>query len=205
MSTRIIGQEGGNFENKYASKNPIARYLVNGFEQNLLSLVKKVSPKRVHEVGCGEGHLSRLIAAEGVEVLGSDVSAEVIQIAQQQTSMTSTRPQFKCGSVYDLTEADAAPLMICCEVLEHLDHPEKALAKLATLAGPYAIFSVPREPVWRVLNMARGKYLRDLGNTPGHVQHWSKTEFVGVISKYFEIVEIKSPLPWTMLLAKVKS
>jgi hypothetical protein len=30
---------------------------------------------------------------------------------------------------------------------------------------------VPREPIWRIGNMARGRYLGDLGNTPGHIQH----------------------------------
>ena len=36
---------------------------------------------------------------------------------------------------------------------------------------------MPREPLWRGLNMARGAYLKDLGNTPGHVNHWSKRSF----------------------------
>ena len=38
----------------------------------------------------------------------------------------------------------------------------------------HLLVSVPREPLWRALNVARGAYLRELGNTPGHVNHWSK-------------------------------
>ena len=41
------------------------------------------------------------------------------------------------------------------------------------------LVSVPREPLWRGLNMARGAYMRDLGNTPGHVNHWSKRALRG--------------------------
>ena len=52
--------------------------------------------------------------------------------------------------------------------------PEATLAEMARVARRHLLVSVPREPLWRGLNMARGAYLRDLGNTPGHVNHWSK-------------------------------
>ena len=66
------------------------------------------------------------------------------------------------------------------------------------------IISVPREPIWRFLNLLRGKYIKDLGNTPGHLQHWSSDKFVDLVSNYFEIIEVKKPFPWTMLLCKAK-
>ena len=51
--------------------------------------------------------------------------------------------------------------------------------------------------------MARGAYLRDLGNTPGHVNHWSKRDFVSLLSRHGKVEEVRSPLPWTMLLVRV--
>jgi hypothetical protein len=66
------------------------------------------------------------------------------------------------------------------------------------------VVSVPREPIWCGLNMVRGKYFSKLGNTPGHIQHWSSSDFVNLVSKYFDVVEVKKPLPWTMLLCRVK-
>jgi hypothetical protein len=63
--------------------------------------------------------------------------------------------------------------------------------------------SVPREPLWRALNVARGAYLAQLGNTPGHVNHWSKRAFVSLLGRYGEVVEARSPFPWTMLLVRV--
>ena len=50
---------------------------------------------------------------------------------------------------------DSAELIVCCEVMEHLGDPEAALETLASLASPWAIVSVPREPLWRALNLAR--------------------------------------------------
>jgi hypothetical protein len=52
--------------------------------------------------------------------------------------------------------------------------------------------------------LLRGKYIKDLGNTPGHLQHWSSDKFVDLVSNYFEIIEVKKPFPWTMLLCKAK-
>jgi hypothetical protein len=65
------------------------------------------------------------------------------------------------------------------------------------------LVSVPREPLWRGLNIARGAYLKDLGNTPGHLSHWSKRSFARLLARHGEIVELRSPLPWTMALLRV--
>jgi hypothetical protein len=99
---------------------------------------------------------------------------------------------------------DSAPLVLCCEVLEHLEFPERAVNVLADIADPYLIASVPREPLWRILNMLRGSYIKDFGNTPGHLNHWSRDGFLRILKKRFEILEIKSPLPWTMALCRAK-
>ncbi|MDG2169878.1 MAG: hypothetical protein P8L44_18365, partial [Opitutales bacterium] len=62
------------------------------------------------------------------------------------------------------------------------------------------VFSVPREPIWRILNMARFKYLGDWGNTPGHLNHWSLNSFTkSVTENGFEIVEVLNPFPWIMV------
>ena len=86
--------------------------------------------------------------------------------------------------------------------MEHLDDPEAALDTVAALASPWAIISVPREPLWRVLNLARLKYVGELGNTPGHLHHWSRRGFARFVERRLEVVELHSPLPWTMALCR---
>jgi hypothetical protein len=88
--------------------------------------------------------------------------------------------------------------------LEHVPDPERALAVLAALARPHLIVSVPREPLWRVLNLARGRYWRDLGNTPGHLQHWSTLAFLDLLQDHLEVLELRTPLPWTMALCRTR-
>ncbi len=51
--------------------------------------------------------------------------------------------------------------------------------------------------------MARGAYLAQLGNTPGHLNHWSRRSFTRLLSRFGQVVELRSPFPWTMLLVRL--
>lgn len=195
----------GNYEDKHATRNPVARRLVAGFEAAVLGLVDRTGARDVHEVGCGEGRMTELLARRGLAVRASDFSGEVVARARREAAERGFDAVLKVSSVYDLAPpGDAAELVVCCEVLEHLESPARALEVLSRLARPWLVASVPREPLWRVLNCARGKYLGDLGNTPGHLQHWSRTEFLQFLGTRFEIVESRAPLPWTVALCRVR-
>ncbi len=210
MTVKISGgtkEQGivvGNVYDKYGSCNPLVRWIMRGFASALDELVAEASPASIHEVGCGEGYWTLRWNEQGINAKGSDFSHQVIQIAQENAAQRGLPPSiFEVCSIYELERRrDSADLVVCCEILEHLERPELALQTLQQVAGRHLIVSVPREPLWRLLNMARGKYLSDWGNTPGHVQHWSKTGFVRLVVKYFEVVEVKNPIPWTMLLCR---
>jgi 2-polyprenyl-3-methyl-5-hydroxy-6-metoxy-1,4-benzoquinol methylase len=95
-------------------------------------------------------------------------------------------------------------LAAAIEVLEHVPDPERTVAEMARTAARHLLVSVPREPLWRALNVARGAYVRQLGNTPGHVNHWSKAGFIRMLERHGEVVEACSPFPWTMVLMQVR-
>jgi 2-polyprenyl-3-methyl-5-hydroxy-6-metoxy-1,4-benzoquinol methylase len=200
------GVIAGNLYNKYGTKNPIERYLMKCFQSSLDNLVTRIDVKEIHEVGCGEGHLSISWALKGKSVRGTDFSEQIIEIARRNAEERNINVQFEAVGIFSLKpEAHAADLILCCEVLEHLQEPHRALAILANLASPYLIASVPREPLWSILNMARGKYFSKLGNTPGHVQKWSKNSFIRFLSSSLEIIEVVTPIPWTMVLCRSRA
>ena len=194
---------GGNLYPKYTVRNPIARRLVAGFLEALADLAHRSGARQMHEVGCGEGFLTTLLAQSGFAVRGSDLSPSAVAIARQRAAELGLPVTFRVADVYDLTpERDGAELVVCCEVLEHLTDPARALGILARLAHPHLIVSVPREPLWRLLNMARCRYWWDLGNTPGHLQHWSARSFLALLEDHVEVHEVRTPLPWTMALCR---
>ncbi len=190
----------GNVYDKYGSKNPVARWLMQGFLKSVRELYAGAGAKRVLEVGCGEGRLAddlvRNVAAPEA-FCACDLSLE--RLAPELHPML----EFREASIYDLPFADGSyDLVICCEVLEHLERPELAVAELARVSSRYALVSTPREPLWRVLNLARGRYVRDLGNTPGHVQHFNRRTLGALLVSHFRVLEERSPLPWTMYLCE---
>ena len=201
----MVRQPEGNFYNKYESANPVARRMMNGFLRAFDDLSALVKPRTTYEAGCGEGHLSFRLARRGLPVRASDISQRLTEEANRKATTEGLAASFECASIYELTAAEAADLVVCCEVLEHLEQPEAALDVLAGIARPYLLTSVPREPLWRVLNLARGSYWREWGNTPGHVQHWRPSEFLRFLGTRFDVVEVRAPLPWTMALCQVKA
>lgn len=205
MDSGITDHKGGERTLKYISKNIISKYLIANFFKNVDDLVKLSNPFSIHEVGCGEGHVISNILEDKYTILGSDISQECLNIAKK---MLPRRHNIELinQDIYNLNKDDhSADLIICCEVLEHLDDPKKAMEALTSITNKNLIVSVPREPLWRVLNILRFSHLKSLGNTPGHLNHWSKKGFIAFISDYMDVVSIKSPLPWTLLLCKPKS
>jgi len=194
---------GGNYYDKYNSANPIVRQLMRGYLDSFDALVAKAAPANAFEVGCGEGELSLRLLERGIAVRGFDPEREVVDIANARAVARNFGEAFAVGSVYDLGPGEIdADLIVCCEVLEHVPDPQAALRKIALQDVRHILLSVPREPIWRLLNMARGRYLADFGNTPGHVNHWSRAAFVRLVSAHLDVVAIRSPLPWTMLLCR---
>jgi SAM-dependent methyltransferase len=181
----------------------VERRLVRGFCDQLERLVIGTGAQEVHEVGCGEGELLMRLAKRGLRARGSDISEAVIDEASRRAHTARLDVSFRVAPLEALDPSeDSAELILCCEVMEHVVDPEAALEIVAGLASPWAIVSVPREPLWRILNLGRLKYVRDLGNTPGHLQHWSRRSFLRFLEGQLEVVAVRSPVPWTMALCR---
>lgn len=197
-------QPAGNFYDKYRTRNPVARALMAGFLNAFDDLLThSQGAASALEVGCGEGELSIRIARTVAQVTAFDISPQIVEEAKRRTMAAGVTVKLRSDSVFNLNpERDSADLVVCCEVLEHIDDPMLALDKLHGVCRKHFLTSVPREPVWRSMNLMRGRYLRELGNTPGHVQHWSKADFLDLLDNRFRVVEVRTPLPWTMALCE---
>jgi 2-polyprenyl-3-methyl-5-hydroxy-6-metoxy-1,4-benzoquinol methylase len=194
----------GNTFDKYGSANPVVKRLMARFHATLDELWDRAAPDSVLDVGCGEGVLTVQWADRlaGGRVVGIDLADPKLRAEWGGRSRPNL--EFLAEEATSLSFADDEFDLACAiEVLEHVPEPDATVAEMTRVARRHLLVSVPREPLWRGLNMARGAYLRDLGNTPGHVNHWSKQAFVSLLSRYGTVEEARSPFPWTMLLVRV--
>ncbi len=188
----------GNLTNKYSGGNPIVRTLTERFLQRVDSII----PDETHtwtaaDIGTGEGIVAERLAPRFRHLIGVDLPASHL------------REQWLHRSA-DFVEADAHSLpfptssidvVFCLEVLEHVVDPERAIRELARVARRALIVSVPREPLFRLSNLAAGRYVRSGGNTPGHINHWSRAAFTRAVAPHAVITQVESPYPWTLVLA----
>lgn len=192
-----------NFRDKYEKSGPIGGWLIDRFYAEVAGLIAGLQPQpaSAFEVGAGEGFSTQRLAPmlpAACRFQSSEFEPELALRARQRNPGVALSVQ----SIYALQQGDAsADLVVCLEVLEHLDDPARGLAELARVAGRALIVSVPNEPLWRVLNCARGKYWRDLGNTPGHLNHWSPRAFERFVATRCTVIARAQPLPWTVVLA----
>jgi len=185
---------------KHTSKNPIQKFLINNFYNYLISTIKDLSPNAILDAGCGEGFtMNKLIQLKiGKKVEGVEYSEESIFFGKKLFPKLS----IKQGSVYELPYKDNSfDLVLCTEVLEHLEEPSKALREILRVSKEYLLITVPNEPFFRLSNFLRGKNISRLGNDEGHINHWNPRSLRKLLNQNkISVKEIKLPFPWIMIL-----
>jgi ubiquinone/menaquinone biosynthesis C-methylase UbiE len=174
-----------------------------GFMERLDLSLPSEPPGRILEVGVGEGQVAGRVARRfpTASVAALDLPDPVLAEHWRSVALHGA-----FGDVAALPFPDRSfELVLAIEVLEHVPDPVRALGELARVARRDVVVSVPWEPLWRVANMARGKYWRDLGNTPGHIQHWTRRRFVALVGRVFDVRAVYNPPPWTLIVARVRS
>lgn len=188
---------------KHTHKNPIQRFLLNLFYKNVFALLGKVRPDSILDVGCGEGFTLHKLQQQGIgeKLEGIEYQKKAIALGKKQYPDIV----IKQGSIDKLPYKDNAfDLVLCTEVLEHMDNPEKALKELVRVSKKYVLLSVPNEPFFMLAQLIRGKNWSRLGNDIEHINHWTFWGFKQFVSKYLKIYSVKIPFFWTIVIGVKK-
>lgn len=192
----------GNYFDKHSSKNPLIRFAVRKFYEKLVKFARHSNADTILEVGSGEGYISNLLNEHmnPKRILATEYEKEAIEKSKKLHPHINVQQE----DIYNLGFKDNSfDLVVCCEVLEHLENPAKALKEIKRVARKHVIVSVPNEPVWRIANIARGSYIKQLGNTPGHINHWSRRGLKKLLMKEFRKVKVEtSSFLWNIALCR---
>ncbi|HHH28755.1 MAG TPA: class I SAM-dependent methyltransferase [Polyangiaceae bacterium] len=186
---------------KYRSQNPLQRALIRRFVERLHSLVLRSMPiESVLEVGCGEGFLSGYLSEKLTHVTFTGVDLDAGDIAKLKEKFP--RIDAHEGSAYDLgfLGEQTFDLVICAEVLEHLETPDVALEQIASRTKKRALLTVPNEPLFMAANFLRGKNITRLGNDIEHINHYNPRSFRRLLEPRFEVLEVTTSFPWLLTL-----
>ncbi|MDH4140213.1 MAG: class I SAM-dependent methyltransferase [Coriobacteriia bacterium] len=185
----------------YSHLSERGQALVDRFRSRVVDFADSDSPKRLLEVGCGQGWLLSELqrALPQASISGIDIREEAIEYARTLAPQADLRVADAVALPFGDSDYD---LVVCSEVLEHVADPARVIDEIKRVGSGHAVFSVPYEPWFWAANLARGKYFKSLGNCPGHIHHFTRGRFERLLARHYTDVEVVSSFPW--LIADVR-
>ena len=185
--------ESSNLE-KFETTNPVVAALIDRLYRGVAGVAAADRATSLLDAGCGEG--------EALARLGDDLPERTVAVDIDPKAVTLTRRRLPgvvatCHSIESLPFADGSfDVVLCLEVLEHVPEPDAALAELARVCHDRIVLSVPDEPWFRLGSLARGKYLRGLGDHPEHLNHWNPRKLRALLDPEVEVISLRRSFPW---------
>lgn len=172
-----------NFHQNTKSQNKIVN--LNNFTYKLIlnTLEKYIkSNENILDIGCGAGTLALYCASKGSNVLGIDISPKAIKEAQQSAkNMSMNNLKFEVRKFPEEYPNKKFDMIICTEVIEHLEDDERALKIIYKLLKPngIAIISTPSKnaPLYR-LGLAN-----KFDNRVGHLRRYNLEDLIKISKK----------------------
>ena len=115
--------------------NPLRlEFILNNFD-------KSISKKNVLDIGCGGGLISESLAKKKAKVTGIDENICSIKQAKEHAKISSLKIKYINHSLDSFFNKNKKKfdLILCLEVLEHVNDVEKTLDKITKLLNPGAI------------------------------------------------------------------
>lgn len=188
---------------KYSTSNPVVVRLFNSWAKDLINALDldSTKPDVVVDVGVGEGLALERVIGTNQPIIGVEYRLDKLRLATKRLPALA-------GVVADAGMVPLADhsvdLVSSIEVLEHLTHPELAVAEFARLVKSQTgrvVVSVPWEPWFRLGNLGRGKNIARFGNDPEHVQQFNPKRLRSLLQADFEQVQVKPSFPWLIAVA----
>lgn len=117
---------------------------------------------QVADLGCGGGYLAMALGTRGARVTGIDRSPASLAAARGEAHRRGARHGFLCADLYRAPLASGRfDFVVLSDVVEHLEHPERAVAEAARLLRPggrlfVSTFDRTRATGWLVVHLAEG-------------------------------------------------
>ncbi len=132
-----------------------------------------IAGRRILDVGCGGGLLSEGMAQRGGKVLGIDMAAAALQVAELHALESGVAVEYRRVTVEEHAAQAAGQydLVTCLEMLEHVPDPTsvlRAIGQLVRPGGDVVVSTLNRNPKSYLLAIVGAEYLLKLIPTGTH-------------------------------------
>jgi 2-polyprenyl-6-hydroxyphenyl methylase/3-demethylubiquinone-9 3-methyltransferase len=162
---------------------------LNPVRMRYIEQIMPLSGARVLDVGCGGGILSESMARAGAQVLGIDLAAEVLAVAELHALEADVRVEYAAIAAEEIARQRSAAfdLVTCMELLEHVPDPAATITALAAAVRPggsvivstlnrkpvaFAVAIIGAEYVARVLPRGTHEYMKFI--RPSELARWGR-------------------------------
>jgi 2-polyprenyl-6-hydroxyphenyl methylase/3-demethylubiquinone-9 3-methyltransferase len=144
----------------------------------LLQTMEIAKGRRVLDVGCGGGLLAEEVARLELLVTGVDPSQKSLVTAHRHATRSDLRIDYVAGTGERLPFADGAyEIVICCDVLEHVDSPAGVIGEIARVLKPNGVFfydTINRTPLSKLVVIKLFQDWRLTSCAPANLHDWGK-------------------------------
>ena len=103
-----------------------------------------LTPRTAVDLACGTGSVTTILANKGLQVIGVDMSEEMLTVASQKAGEAGVFPWFICQSLQQLRLPRAVDLAVCAlDSLDYITAPEdcqEAIRRVYKYLNPGGIF-----------------------------------------------------------------
>ncbi|MGZ8247136.1 bifunctional 2-polyprenyl-6-hydroxyphenol methylase/3-demethylubiquinol 3-O-methyltransferase UbiG [Methylomagnum sp.] len=164
-------------------------HAVNPLRLQFIRSFADLEGKRIVDVGCGGGILSEGLARAGASVMGIDLGAELLEVADLHGLESGVTVKYHRVPVETLAEEQPASFdhVTCMEMLEHVPDPAsivRACAKLVKPGGRVFFSTLNRNLKAYLLSIVAAEYLlkmipkgtHDFSTfiRPSELSHWAR-------------------------------
>jgi ubiquinone/menaquinone biosynthesis C-methylase UbiE len=192
----------GNYR-KYTSRNPLQRWLVGRFlkevEKNVAQCLsgRMAHTARILDVGCGEGFVLERLRPRLPDVETFGLDRDLRALAEARARCPDMMAQV--ADAHELPyPGQSFDVVLCLEVLEHMDNPEKVIDELCRVSRGQVLVSVPHQPYFSLANVLRGKNWARAGDDPDHRHRWRPRAFFELLAGGLDVMHTAYPFPWVL-------
>ena len=169
-------------------------------EQMLQAQKRTLKGLRALDVGCGGGLLSEAMAYAGANVVGVDLSPELLEVAKLHAlgaELTDIKYQHISAEAMAQSHPEQFDLVTCMEMLEHVPEPELVLhacVKLLKPGGLLVLSTLNRTPKAFALGIVAAEYVFNLvpKGTHSYAKFLKPAEIARVLrARGMEIIALK--------------